>query len=148
MGSPAYPTNLQARARVDEALDRFSTNFHEYFCLFTIYPSFGIPHGVGPELAAAMTAFGNEHAPRWLTVLDRHMLGDRPFVCGPEISPADYLGAAFVTLGEAADFDFGPYPNVRRWIARMKTLTSWDATYAGFNAFVCALQAGQSQAAQ
>ena len=148
MGSPAYPTNLQARARVDEALDRFSTNFHEYFCLFTIYPSFGIPHGVGPELAAAMTAFGNEHAPRWLTVLDRHMLGDRPFVCGPEISPADYLGAAFVTLGEAADFDFGPYPNVRRWIARMKKLPSWDATYAGFQGFVRALQAGQSQAAE
>ena len=148
VGSPAYPTDLQARARVNEALDWFSTNFHEYFCLFTIYPNFGIPHGVDPELASAMTAFGAEHAPRWLAVLDQHMLGDRPFVCGAEISLADYLGAAFVTLGEAIDFDLSPYPNVQRWIARMKKLPSWDETYAGFNGFVSALQAGQAQAAQ
>ncbi|MES2340639.1 MAG: glutathione S-transferase family protein [Pseudomonadota bacterium] len=145
VGSPAYPTELKARARVNEALDWFATNFHEYFCLFTVYPNFGIPHGVDPDLAQAMVAFGTEHAPRWLTVLDRHMLGDRPFVCGGEISLADYLGSAFVTLGEASSFDFSPYPNIQAWIARMKALPSWDATYAGFNGFVSAL--GQAKAA-
>lgn len=145
VGSPAYPTELKARARVNEALDWFATNFHEYFCLFTVYPNFGIPHGVDPDLAQAMVAFGTEHAPRWLTVLDRHMLGGRPFVCGAEISLADYLGSAFVTLGEASGFDFSPYPNIQAWIARMKALPSWDATYAGFNGFVSAL--GQARAA-
>lgn len=145
VGSRAYPAELKARARVNEALDWFATNFHEYFCLFTVYPNFGIPHGVDPDLARAMVAFGTEHAPRWLTVLDRHMLGDRPFVCGDEISLADYLGSAFVTLGEASGFDFSPYPNIQAWIARMKALPSWAATYAGFNGFVSAL--GQAQAA-
>jgi glutathione S-transferase len=145
-GSPAYPADLKARAKVDEALSWFATNLHEYFCLFTIYPNFGIPHGVDPELAKAMLAFGVTHAPRWLKVLDEHIIGDGTFVCGDQISVADYLGVAFITLGEAANYDFAPYPNIRRWVATMRTLRSWDATWAGFNGFVAAMQA-QAQAA-
>jgi glutathione S-transferase len=140
IGSPAYPRELKARARVDEAMSWFSTNFHEYFCLFTIYPNFGVPQGVDPTLAQAMIAFGEEHAPRWLEVLDRHMIGDQDFVCGDHPTLADYLGAAFVTLGEAAAYNFDPYPNIRRWIANMRALPAWDATYAAFNGFVAALQ--------
>ena len=140
-GSSTYPTDRKARAKVDEALGWFSTNLHEYFCLFTIYPSFGIPHGVDPELAKAMIAFGSAHSPRWLTVLDQHMIGDRAFVCGDEITLADYLGAAFVTIGDAAAYDFGPYPNIRRWLANMRKLDHWETTYAGFNGFVANLQA-------
>lgn len=141
IGSPAYPTDRKARAKVDEALGWLSTNLHEYFCLFTIYPNFGIPHGVDPDLAKAMVAFGSTHSPRWLAVLDQHMIGDRAFICGDEITLADYLGAAFVTIGDAAAYDFGPYPNIRRWLGNMRKLGSWDATYAVFNGFVANLQA-------
>ncbi len=140
IGSPAYPAALKARAKVDEALSWFATNLHEYFCLFTIYPNFGIPKGVDPMLSQALIAFGEEKAPRWLKVLDQHMIGDKPFVCGETISLADYLGSAFITLGDAAAYDFGPYPNIRRWIANMRALPSWDATYAGFNGMVAALR--------
>lgn len=140
-GSSTYPTDRKVRAKVDEALGWFSTNLHEYFCLFTIYPSFGIPHGIDPDLAKSMVAFGSAHSPRWLAVLDQHMIGDRPFVCGDEITLADYLGAAFITLGHAAAYDFGPYPNIRRWLANMRKLAHWDATYSGFNTFVANLQA-------
>ena len=54
IGSPAYPNDLKARPGVDEALGWFSTNLHEYFCLFAIYPKFGIPHRIDPTLAQAM----------------------------------------------------------------------------------------------
>jgi glutathione S-transferase len=145
-GSKTYPTDLKARARVDEAMGWFSTHFHEYFCLFTIYPNMGVPHGLDPVVAQGLMAYGEEHCPRWLTVLDRHMIGDRAFVCGDEITLADYLGSAFVTLGELAAFDFSPYPNIQRWIANMKALPGWGVTYAGFNGFVSALRA-QAQAA-
>ncbi|WP_332763596.1 glutathione S-transferase family protein [Phenylobacterium sp.] len=144
VGSPAYPADLKARAKVDEAMDWFATNLHQYFCIFTLYPNFGLPHGVSEVLAQEMIAFGQAHAPRWLQVLDRDMIGDRAFVCGDQISLADYLGSAFVTLGEAVAYDLGPYPNIRRWIANMKALPAWDATYAGFNGFLSALR---SQAA-
>ncbi|MGH6910632.1 MAG: glutathione S-transferase family protein [Phenylobacterium sp.] len=139
-GCAAYPRDGRTRAKVDEALGWFSTNLHEYFCLFTIYPSFGIPHGIDPDLASGMIAFGTIHSPRWLTVLDQHMIGDRDFVCGDEITLADYLGAAFVTIGDAAAYDFGPYPNIRRWLANMRSLQHWDATYATFDAFVASPQ--------
>jgi glutathione S-transferase len=139
-GSAAYPTEPRAQARVDEAMNWFATNLHDYFCLFTIYPNFGIPHGVDPTLAQGMIAFGEASCPKWLQMLDRHMIGDRPFVCGDQITLADYLGATFITLGEATAYDFGPYPNIRRWIANMRALPSWDETFAGFNGFVAALQ--------
>lgn len=141
VGSPAYPTELKARARVNEAMDWFATNLHEYFCLFAIYPNFGIPQGVDAVLAQGMIAFGETHAPRWLKVLDQHMLGDRPFVCGEVMTLADYLGSGFITLGEAAAFDFSPYPNIQAWIARMKSLKHWGETFAAFNMFVSMLQA-------
>lgn len=146
VGSPAYPADLKAQAKVDEAVSWFSTNLHEYFCIFTIYPNFGVPQGIDPVLGQAMMAFGAENCPRWLKVLDQHMIGDNPYVCGDKITIADYLGVAFITLGEVAAYDFGPYPNIRRWIANMRRLSSWDATYAGFNGFVSALRS-QAEAA-
>lgn len=135
-GSPAYPRDLKARARVNEALDWFNTQFHEYFCLFVCYPNMGVPHGIDPALAQGLMVYGREHAPRWLTVLDRHMLAGRDFVCGDEISLADYLGLSFVLLGEVADFDFGPYPNIAGWIARMEARPAFAPTFAAFRGLV------------
>jgi glutathione S-transferase len=95
-GSSTYPTDLVGQAKVDEALSWLSTQFHEYFCLFVCYPHMGVPHGAPPELMQAMLAFGAETAPRWLKVLDGHMLAGRPYICGDEITIADHLGLAFV----------------------------------------------------
>lgn len=143
-GSPTYPSELKARARVNEALDWFNTNFHEYFCLFTIYPNFGVPHGLDPAIGQGVIAYGEQASVKWLKILDEQMIGSKRFVCGDQISLADYLGSAFVTLGEAVSYDLSPYPNIRRWLATMKALPSWDATYAGFYGMVTALQS-QSQ---
>jgi glutathione S-transferase len=145
--SPAYPRELKARARVNEALDWFNTQFHESFCVFTCYPAMGVPHGIDRALAQAMMAFGREHCGRWLTILDQQMLGDRPFVCGETISLADYLGASFVMLRELVDYDLSPYPNVQRWLANLETRPHWDATYAGFYGLVAAIHGPAQRAA-
>lgn len=139
--SPAYPTEPRARARVNAAMDWFYTNFHEYYCLMAIYPNFGIPHGIDEVLAQGLIAYGEEHAHRWLKVLDEHMLGERPYVCGDQITLADYAGSAFVTLGEASAFDLSAYPNITAWIGRMKARPHWDAVYAGFYGMVSAIRA-------
>lgn len=117
---------------MDEALSWFGTQFHEYFCLFTCYPNMGVPHGMDPELGRQLMAYGRDHAPRWLTVLDRHMLAGRPYVCGEEISLADYVGISQVLLGELADFDFSPYPNIQAWIARMQARPAFAPTFERF----------------
>jgi glutathione S-transferase len=140
VGSATYPRDLLARAKVDEALGWFSTNLHEFFCLMAVYPQMGIPYGLGEVLTRELTAFGAQRAPRWLQVLDRHMLAGRPFVCGDSLSIADYLGVAFVTLGEAVSYDLSPYPNIRAWVARMKSMRHWPTVWAAFDGMVAARQ--------
>lgn len=141
-GSPAYPTEVKARARVNEALDWFNTQFHEYFCLFTCYPNMGVPHGLDPAIGQAVMAYGREHAVRWLKLLDERMLGNSPYVCGDQITLADYLGASFVMLGDVAAFDLTPYPNIVSWLGRLQAGRNWDATYAGFRGLVAAVRGG------
>ncbi|MCW5759062.1 MAG: glutathione S-transferase family protein [Phenylobacterium sp.] len=132
----AYPEGLKAQVKVDEAISWFNTRFHEVFCLFGCYPVIGVPHGLSPEMAAAMLAYGAEHSPRWLRLLDEQMLGGRPFVCGDQVSLADYMGLSFCLLGDLVGFDFAPYPNVAAWIARMKARSGFAPTYAAFGTFV------------
>lgn len=144
--STAYPEALRAQIKVDEALSWFSTQFHEYFCLFVCYPNMGVPHGAPPEMAAAMMAYGHEHAPRWLKVLDRHMLAGQDYVCGDRVTIADYLGLSFVLLGELAAFDFSPYPNIQSWIARMRSRPAFVPTYAAFETLVGFVRGQQAAA--
>jgi len=146
VGSAAYPAEPAAQAKVDEAVSWFSTQFHEYFCLFVCYPNMGVPHGAPPELMQAMMAFGQEHAPRWLKVLDGHMLAGRAYVAGDEISIADYLGLSMVLLGGLAGYDFSPYPNIEAWIARLQARPSYAPTFATFNGAL-AMFCGEQQAA-
>ena len=106
----------------------------------------GVPHGMPPELMQGMMAYGREHAPRWLKVLDRHMLAGQPFLCGDQVTIADYLGLSFILLGGLADYDFSPYPNIQAWIARMKARPAYVPTYAAFDTMVGFMR-GQAQAA-
>ena len=90
--------------------------------------------------------FGAHASEKWLAVLDRHMLGSRPFVCGEAVSLADYLGAAILSLGWTVGFDFSPYPNVAAWLTRMSERPSWPIANAAFNGWLSAARA-QSQPA-
>lgn len=139
-GSPAYPSELKARARVNAAMDWFNTQLRRDFNMCLVYPQV-LPPGHVPDVD---TGWGLEASRRWLTVLDRHMIGDRRYVCGDEITLADYLGIAYVTLAELIAFDYSPWPNVARWIARMKTRPGWAAANAGFNGWI----ASRAQAAE
>ncbi|HEY0651190.1 glutathione S-transferase family protein [Phenylobacterium sp.] len=135
-GSAAYPADLPAQLKADEALSWFATQFHEYFCVMVCYPNMGVPHGMSPAQLGDLMAYGHEHAPRWLKVLDEHMLAGRAYVCGDQISLADYLGLSFVLLGGLANYDFSSYPNITAWIARMQARPSYAPTYAAFDTMV------------
>jgi glutathione S-transferase len=142
-GSAAYPEGLRERARVNEAMDWFNTQLHRDLCTFLVYPQVLPPAHLPPVELGGLTAFGLKGSQRWLDVLDRHMIGERDFVCGDQISLADYLGVAHVTLAELIGFDFSPWPNVVRWIAKMKARPGWAAANAGFNGWI----ASRTQAA-
>jgi glutathione S-transferase len=144
--STAYPESLEAQMKVDEAISWLSMQFHEVFCVMVCYPNMGVPHGMGPELTQGLQAYGREHAPRWLKVLDQHMLADQPFVCGDRVTIADYLGLSFVLLGRLDGFDFQPYPNIQAWIARMQARPAYVPTYAAFDTLVSFVRSPQRAA--
>src|SRR2546427_8574185 len=60
---------------------------------------------------------------RSLKVLDENLLGSKKkYLCGEQITIADYFGGPFVALGEILRCNYSAYPNVNRWLGRMKAL--------------------------
>ena len=51
------------------------------------------------------------------------------YLCGNEITIADYFGAAIVTAGELVHCDLSAYPNVKRWLDTMKKRPSYAKVY-------------------
>jgi len=134
--SPAYPKELKARARVNEMMDWFNTQLCRDLAYTTVYPQIFPNHRrASEEVQQATVAWGLERARRWMGVLDEKLLGDKPYLCGDSITIADYHGASFVHLAEVVGSDLSRYPNVKRWLQRMKALRHWDETYAAINGF-------------
>jgi glutathione S-transferase len=136
--SPQYPSDLRQRARVNERMDWFNTGLYRDLGYGLVYPQV-LPHLKLSDANAQKVAMAaaRERARNWLTVLDVHIIGSgREFVCGGEITIADFFGAAIVTVGEVVRLDYSGYRNVVRWLDRMKARPSWgkvnEAFYAHF----------------
>lgn len=144
-GSPAYPTERKARARVNAAMDWFNTGYSFSMNYLHVYPQMLPEHmWQDPAVQAQVTARGLAWGRDRLDVLDRHMLQDA-FVCGPELTVADYLGGVYVGLSEAIAFDLSPWPRVAAWMARLRARPGWDETHAAFYGLLA--RARQDQAA-
>lgn len=137
-GSPAYPAALKARARVNEAMDWFNANLYRDFGYGLVYPQI-FPHHRRPTeaLQAGVLAWGAEKTRGWLGILDGHLLGpDKPFLCGSEITLADYFAAPILTMGELIGYDLAPYPNLARWLGRITARPAWREANAAFYGLV------------
>ncbi len=145
IGSPAYPKDLKARAKVNEIMDWINTNFYRDWGYNLCYPQL-FPHVKrrSDEAQAATLEFGKENSKRWLKILNDYWLGpNKSYLCGDQITIADYFAIGIVTLGEVIGVDFAPYPNVQAWIARMKKLPSWDKVNEVFNGLVESVKSQQ-----
>ena len=140
VNSPLYPKDLQARARVNERMDWINTQLGREFCYGVVYPQI-FPHHKrrSAEAQEATLQWGKEHAQRWLKVLDENILGPgNNYLCGDSLTIADFYGAAFLTLGEVVGCRFSDYPNVQRWLGRMKARESWKKVNATLDGAVAA----------
>lgn len=126
--SPAYPKDLKQRAKVNEAMDWFNTNFYRDFGYGLCYPQL-FPHHKRPtdDVQKATVAWGKEKSQGWLQILNDHFLAGKKYLCGDSITIADYFGVCLLTLGDITRCDFSKYPNVARWVETMKQLPSWNA---------------------
>jgi glutathione S-transferase len=125
--SPAYPKDLKQRAKVNEVMDWFNTNFYRDYAYGMIYPQV-FPHHKRPtdDVQKATVDWAKERVTGWLQLLNDYWIGPKKqYLTGDQITIADYFGIALLTLGEVVRCDFSPYPNVQRWIGNMKKLKSW-----------------------
>jgi glutathione S-transferase len=137
--SPAYPKDLKQRAKVNEAMDWFNSNFYRDFAYGLCYPQL-FPHHKRPTEAVqkATLEWAQERTQNWLKILNDSIIGDRRYVVGNSVTIADYFGVCLLTLGEVTRCDWSKYPNVKRWVDTMKQLPSWSKVnealygYAGY----------------
>lgn len=143
VGSPAYPKDLKARARVNEVMDWFNSNCYKDIAYGLAYPQL-FPHHKRPSDAvqAGTLAWGKERATAWLKILDKDWLGpNKQFLCGDRVTLADYMGAEMVALGEVIRCDYKGYPNVQRWLKNMKALKSWPKVHEVIEGFAASVKA-------
>ena len=135
-GSPAYPKELRARARVNERMDWINTQLCRDLAYGLVYPQiFPLHKRPSDEQQKGQLAWAKERAKGWMKVLDESLIGKQKYLCGEEISIADYFASSFVSLAEFIRADFSPYPNLKRWYERMKGLKQWNKVHEVFYGF-------------
>ena len=110
---PEYPKDLKKRAKVNEVMDWFNTQFYRDFGYGMVYPQI-FPHHKRPtdEHARRHDRVGQGASAKvWFGVLDKHLLGPNNDYCrGNQITIADYFGGCLVTLGELIGCDVRGLP--------------------------------------
>ena len=140
-GSAAYPKDLQQRARVNERMDWINTQLCRDLAYGLIYPQIFPHHKRATDDAQKATlAWAKERAGGWMKVLDAHLIGSGDYLCGKQITIADYYAAPFVALAEAVGSDLSGYENVKRWLGKMKALKSWAKTNEVINGYAASLK--------
>ncbi len=127
----SYPKDLKRRARVNEVMDWFNSNLYRDYGYGLIYPQIFPSHKRPSEEAHNATiAWGKDKAKGWLQILNDHIIGpNKSYLCGEEITIADYFGASIIQVGEVIRCQFSGYPNVARWLERMKSRPSYAKVY-------------------
>jgi len=119
-------------------MDWLNTGFYRDFSYGFLYPQiFPFMRRPDDNVQAGTVAWGKDKALTWLKVLDEGLIGPRNgYLCGDDITIADYLGAMMVLGGEAIECRFDSYPNISRWLGHMKALKSWSTVNEAFYKYI------------
>jgi glutathione S-transferase len=148
-GSPLYPKDLRERARVNERMDWVNTQLCRDLAYGLVYPQILPTHKRrSDEAQDATVQWGKERTQGWLKILDEHILGAKnAYLCGDTMTIADYFASSFVALAEVTGSDFSAYPNVKRWLGRMKSLKNWKQVNEAIDGFAASLKGNPMVAA-
>ena len=137
--SPAYPKDLKQRARVNERMDWLNTQLYRELGYHLVYPQLFPHHARGSEPAQQGTVeWGREKTEGWLQVLDGQ-IGKNTYLCGDQITIADYFGAELMSCGDLIGLKLDRYPNLQRWMATMRALPSWKQVNQATDGFAASL---------
>ncbi|HEY8040435.1 MAG TPA: glutathione S-transferase family protein, partial [Polyangiaceae bacterium] len=140
-GSAAYPKDLKQRARVNERMDWFNTQQYREWGYHLIYPQVFPHHKRSTEEAQKATVeWGRDKSEQWLIVLNDRIIGNHKFLCGDQITIADYFGAEILSAGDLIGVSFKRFPSVDRWMDRMRELPSWKKVHETIDGFAASLK--------
>jgi glutathione S-transferase len=138
--SKAYPRELKRRAKIHEVMDWLNTSLYRVLGYNFIYPQLYAHHRREPEAVNQGTIqWGRERTDQYLHLLERHWLGGKRFLCGDEITLADYFGAPILSQLDLIRADLAPFENICRWMGQMRALRSWDEVHAMHRQYVASL---------
>ncbi len=83
-----------------------------------VAPLFDIPRDEEDYVQA------NKELPRWLGIVEQR-LAQAPHLLGPDFSLVDCCYGAVLAALSGSEFDLGPYPAVRDYLARLRARPSW-----------------------
>jgi glutathione S-transferase len=140
-GSPTYPKDLKQRARVNERMDWMNTNHYREWGYHLIYPQIFPHHARKSEDGQRATIeWGREKSEEWLKILDQNVIGNSKYICGAEITIADYFGAEILSAGDLIGVTYKRFPNVDRWMASMRAMPSWKKVNEVVDGFAASLR--------
>jgi glutathione S-transferase len=140
--SPAYPKALQARARVNSAMDWVNTGLYRTFGYNFCYPQV-LAHLKWPDptTQSLVLAAGQDGARKCLGVMNDHFLGGQnQWLCGDRITIADYFASGILSLGELTGCEFADWPYIQRWYQQMQALPNWQSANAPLYAWADAVK--------
>jgi glutathione S-transferase len=140
-GSTAYPKDLKQRARVNERMDWFNTQHYRDWGYNLIYPQV-FPHHKRPsdDSQQHTLEWGRARSEGWLQILNDNVIGKNKFLCGDQITIADYFGAEILSAGDLIGVSFKRFPNVDRWMSTMRALPSWKKVHETIDGFAASLR--------
>lgn len=70
-----------------------------------------------------------------LETIENFYLGEKPFLCGNELTVADSYVATILCQAECVEFDFKLWPRLSEWLERVKGQEHWSEVHSMHNDF-------------
>ncbi len=145
VGSPTYPTEPHARARVNEVMDWFNTNLYREIGYHLVYPQAFPTHArATDEMTQSVVDWGLARTPDILATLNSGWVtfaDGGPYLLGNDITIADYLGADLLGCADLIRLNWDRYPNVALWFQTMKERPAWGRVHEVFDSFTASMAA-------
>lgn len=73
---------------------------------------------------------GLAQASELLETIENFYLGEKPFLCGSELTIADSYVATILCQAECVEFDFTLWPRLSEWLVRVKGQEHWSEVHS------------------